>query len=94
MSVRRVVASSAAAIVGTLGFLGPSAAYAADVSIQSSQCTTLYTKDAAPTGGRLSVCKSWFGSGPYYGRVEGTVEDLDADGRSVYVRGWFDGYGS
>ncbi|MEJ3748430.1 hypothetical protein WEI85_34735 [Actinomycetes bacterium KLBMP 9797] len=93
MRFRRAAAVGVTTIVGILGLLGPSAAYAADdASTKAIQCTTLWTEDNAPRGGKVDVCKSWSGGGIFSGDVWGTVYDTHADGRSAYVRGWFDGY--
>ncbi|MGH3587056.1 MAG: hypothetical protein ACRDQ0_12110 [Pseudonocardia sp.] len=46
---------------------------------------------ASTDGGRMEVTLTWTGTGPYRGRVFGSVTDTNADGQCAFVRIWKDG---
>ncbi|MEU8691561.1 hypothetical protein [Streptomyces sp. NPDC048665] len=57
-----------------------------DVHAQASRHVT-----ASTSGGRLEATVDWSGSGPYNGRVYGSVTDTKADGYCAFARIWKDG---
>jgi hypothetical protein len=86
-------ASSAAGRTATVAPAPPTARVlaAANVSASGSRRVVVRTTDRRP-GGKLEADITWWGKGPFNGRVYGSVQDVEADGFCVVAEAWAAGH--